>query len=794
MKSITRLYSVWLLAVAMLCLSAQALAADAGRMLFVRGDVRVVDASGMSREVSRGNVVREEERIITGLRSAAQVRLSDGALLSLRSSSEYLIEKQRFNAEEKSLSAQAGRLFRGFMRSVTGAIGAQSPGSVSHTSPVATIGIRGTVFQLVHVPPEGLAEFPGISPGSYMMVESGQTTMQTAQGQIVANPGDVFFVADENSAPQPAPEMRGLFRGAPGGGAGEGDQGGESTANGDENDGNDSGTPGDDALLDSSVRDRADSIPPLERVGALSIVRTTNPGANLVLFSGEDDNIFLNLRTLVGQEDNALDRKLGSEPGRSSGNRGSLDVLDASGNVATQVYWGRWSENAFDLASLSGNPVETNSDWHYMYASNVLTSAQANTLASSGQLTGAFRYDYVSGTDLTAIGDSARLRITSGAITADFSSLLMDVDLGLGLVAETAFGSIDSGTLGNISGSGTWQDFFANETGGIQLATASDSVTGSIAGRFAGDRAEALISTLAVTAETNEFSGSAIGTAAFLRGAEPATVDPQPPTNDRLPPIGDAPSFANTAGLSALTACTGTGCASALNLLAVNSGRDGLEVNQLGDNRYFSSMTFNADDQVWDVAAGEGASPVPGGSFQVTNDSRQIVSEVYWGIWAATDVTLASRQEGEKQLTSDWRYMVASQVILPVQGDSFALEGLPLSGTFDFPYQGGTGLRGPEGALELADASRVRVDFLSQSMDVDLSVQGALQDRVLGQGSFEDLYRFRLGLEGDIVTGLMGGGFVGGGEGVMTALELQSPEGEGFTGAALFADRIPVAP
>ena len=66
----------------LLSLPAQA-AVEAGRILFARGTVSIVDENQSARGGSVGSVFYEGDRIVTGNNSIAQLRLSDGALAAL---------------------------------------------------------------------------------------------------------------------------------------------------------------------------------------------------------------------------------------------------------------------------------------------------------------------------------------------------------------------------------------------------------------------------------------------------------------------------------------------------------------------------------------------------------------------------------------------------------------------------------------------------------------------------------------------------------------------------------------
>ena len=187
---------------------------EAGKIIFAHGTVAIVDQHDSARGAQKGSVFHEGDRIVTGSQSIAQLRMNDGALASLRSHTNYLVERQR-NDEDEGIYEQAGRLISGWMRSVTGAIGAREPGNVSHNTPVATIGIRGTMYQSIHVPEQGLPEFANLQPGSYIYLEEGGVRVGNESGSLNLRPGEIAFVQDSETAPVLTDGLIRLFRSHP---------------------------------------------------------------------------------------------------------------------------------------------------------------------------------------------------------------------------------------------------------------------------------------------------------------------------------------------------------------------------------------------------------------------------------------------------------------------------------------------------------------------------------------------------------------------------------------------------
>lgn len=454
---------------------------EAGKVLFARGVVSAVDEQDARRGLRAGATVFEGERIITGRGAITQIHLSDGALLGLRGSSSYLIERQRFD-EEEGLAEQAGELLSGWMRMITGAIGKSRPDNVRISTSVATIGIRGTVFQLLHVPEQGLEGFNDVEPGSYVMLEDGSVDFFNAAGSRHVRAGDVAFVGLGQQQPQPRPERRELFSRKLQAALAAGSD----TRR---------------LRIQRFLREQASELSnplasQLDReilaatfvnVGAIG---TFWPSRDAVRFSGPANLKYAtldNTRILTGMR--APDDSVG------------LDILEAQpgsapvavgqallGGAASQVHWGIWREGSFVALDDTLSPYAQTGDWHYVMASNIQTDP--SLLLS--RLNGVFRYSYVGGTPLVnnAIGglgtDGAVGRVLGGQMEVDFGTGDLQAQLGLALPNQ-------SSAVG-VSGVGSLDDYYGP---GLSMTDGVD-VNAALRGAFVGPNAEGAVGALLV--------------------------------------------------------------------------------------------------------------------------------------------------------------------------------------------------------------------------------------------------------------------------------------------------------
>ena len=112
------------------------------------GEVQMAPAKGEYGTLAFGQRVESGATIKTGASGRVVLRFDDGQMVSFSEGSLFVITDYKFNAHKPAESNFAVALFKGGMRSVTGAIGEANKSNVSIKTTVATVGIRGTDFQL----------------------------------------------------------------------------------------------------------------------------------------------------------------------------------------------------------------------------------------------------------------------------------------------------------------------------------------------------------------------------------------------------------------------------------------------------------------------------------------------------------------------------------------------------------------------------------------------------------------------------------------------------------------------
>lgn len=149
-----------LMALAAVC-PLNASAAGAARVDFAVGAVNVVAAGGGQRPASKGAELQSGETLVTGSAGRAQLRFSDGGMVSLQPDSEYRIDDYRFSGKEDGAEKGFFSLVKGGLRTITGQIGRSNKAAYRVKTSVATIGIRGTEFTIVYTGADSIAVATG---------------------------------------------------------------------------------------------------------------------------------------------------------------------------------------------------------------------------------------------------------------------------------------------------------------------------------------------------------------------------------------------------------------------------------------------------------------------------------------------------------------------------------------------------------------------------------------------------------------------------------------------------------
>lgn len=120
--------------------------ADAGITLVASGSVSAAQDGSDEREVKRRSKIFETDLITTGPDSRAQFRMKDGAMIALTESSQWQVLEYKYQEAEED--AVAMKLLKGGLRTISGQVGKADHTQYKLDTPVGSIGIRGTHYEV----------------------------------------------------------------------------------------------------------------------------------------------------------------------------------------------------------------------------------------------------------------------------------------------------------------------------------------------------------------------------------------------------------------------------------------------------------------------------------------------------------------------------------------------------------------------------------------------------------------------------------------------------------------------
>ena len=137
--------------------------AIAGKIVYSYGQVEATSATGAIRPLARGDVIESGESVRT-INGRTQIRFTDGGFVALQPNTQYRLEDYNFEGTVDGSEKSFFYLVEGSIRLVTGLIGRSNKENFQLTTPVASIGIRGTSGKCTHTEAGGtqLAGYGGV--------------------------------------------------------------------------------------------------------------------------------------------------------------------------------------------------------------------------------------------------------------------------------------------------------------------------------------------------------------------------------------------------------------------------------------------------------------------------------------------------------------------------------------------------------------------------------------------------------------------------------------------------------
>ena len=206
-----------------------------GRIALLRGNASARVDGEDSRILSVGAAVYERDQIQTGIRAFAVIAFNDQTRVTVSPQSAFRIEEHEYKPEQPDESNSFFSFLQGGLRIVTGAIARLNRRAVRVATPTATIGVRGTGFDLacqdacvsenaLRDPARDtligrLLDFflrPAFAQsegsGMYAKVWSGSIELQLADRLVPLPNGRTAFLRNSFAPPQLVPDMPARLR------------------------------------------------------------------------------------------------------------------------------------------------------------------------------------------------------------------------------------------------------------------------------------------------------------------------------------------------------------------------------------------------------------------------------------------------------------------------------------------------------------------------------------------------------------------------------------------------------
>jgi FecR protein len=394
----------------LLLLSFTTQAEVAGSVVFIRGSASTTNAE-INTVLSKGSNINTGDTIQTDGNGSLQLRMIDGAQVSLQPNTTYKVDDYVFKGQADGNERAFTSLVKGVLRTITGIIGQKNKQAYQLRTPTATIGVRGTEFSVKY---------------------DGATLVTVGEGAINfcnnSNCLDVFSgqsaIVDNPSAP-PVKTDETVVQNKP--------------ANSNETIARNDFTPNDSPLVEALVETPTEPAVPVVPVVPVLPPLTTGSGGMGFIYS---DTMAGAVGGLVGGTTtyNAGGAIVGFVDGTIPGNTLSAFTVAESYNNGI-VAWGRWTTGT---GSGGWAPTTTQAGFHY-YSGQVSPSAIVlSTLNATYNVVGSTA---PTSTDASNIVTAGTPNLVTGSLSANFIANAFSYSLTNIKVGGETFSIIGNATL-----------------------------------------------------------------------------------------------------------------------------------------------------------------------------------------------------------------------------------------------------------------------------------------------------------------------------------------------------------
>lgn len=117
-----------------------------GDVIVAIGSVKAEKQNEPETTLKRGDSLYSLEKVVTDASSKAQLRFIDGGIINLIPQTVFAIDSYVFKNPNKK-SELIGNLVKGGLRTISGTVAKENPSGVQIRTAIATIGVRGTIYE-----------------------------------------------------------------------------------------------------------------------------------------------------------------------------------------------------------------------------------------------------------------------------------------------------------------------------------------------------------------------------------------------------------------------------------------------------------------------------------------------------------------------------------------------------------------------------------------------------------------------------------------------------------------------
>ena len=190
-----------ILVAAALAAGSSAVLANTGQVTHLSGTLSVKKTDGSVRILSPRSQIAAGDTVTTEKDTYANIRFADGGNMTIKPSTSIKIEQLSYDPSKPQTDSFAATLIAGGLRMITGLLGQRSRDKFKMGTSTATIGIRGTTFNVddCATTAAGCGDLP---PGVYVGVTDGSVEVSNPAGNMVIGVGQ-YSIVPRNQAPRP---------------------------------------------------------------------------------------------------------------------------------------------------------------------------------------------------------------------------------------------------------------------------------------------------------------------------------------------------------------------------------------------------------------------------------------------------------------------------------------------------------------------------------------------------------------------------------------------------------------